>query len=54
MEERNSGLRTASHLEQLLRLRHSRYVENRAAAGDLTIVVQNAAVAFPGRASLFA
>ena len=46
MEERNTGLRTASHLEQLLRPRHSRYVVKRAAPSDLTIAIRNAALAF--------
>src|SRR5262245_30495988 len=53
MEERNRLLRTASHLEQLLRRRHSHYVANRATPRDLTIVVRNAANTFAGRASRF-
>jgi len=53
MEERNTSLRTASHLEQLLRWRHTRYVANRAAPSDLTIVVRNSAVGFSGRAARF-
>jgi len=35
MEERNTSLRTASHLERLLRRQHTRYVANRAAPRDL-------------------
>jgi hypothetical protein len=54
MEERNTSLRTASHLERLLRRRHTRYVANRAAPRDLTIVVRNAALTFSGRAARYA
>lgn len=53
MEERNTSLRTASHLEQLLRRRYMRYVANRTAPRDLTIVVRNAAVTLSGRAARF-
>jgi hypothetical protein len=54
MEERNTSLRSASHLARLLRRRHTRYVANRAAPRDLTIVVRDAAFTFPGRARVFA
>jgi hypothetical protein len=54
MEERNTGLRTASHLEQVLRRRHTRYVVIRAAPRDLTIVVRNAAVTFRAVRRVFA
>jgi hypothetical protein len=46
MEERNTGLRTASHLARLLRGRHARYVEKRATLGYLTTVIRNAVAVF--------
>jgi hypothetical protein len=48
MEDRNKGLRIASHLAWLLQERHARYVTKRAAPGDLTTQVRNAAAAFLG------
>jgi len=54
MEERNTSLRTASHLEQLLRWRHTRYVANRAAPRDLTIVVRNTEITFRAARRVFA
>jgi hypothetical protein len=46
MEERNRGLRTASHLALLLRKRNARYVTKRAMPSDLTTADRNAAAAF--------
>ena len=54
MEERNTSLRSASHLERLLRRQHKRYVANGAAPRDLTIVVRNTEVTFRAARRVFA